>query len=244
MSFSIVILSKDIDNLRVCIREIRVHEPEARVIVVDDGLVDRYIEDLRLKGPNTIPVQYVPGEKPFVFARNANIGIRAAGDDDVVLLNDDAILKTPYGFTKIGSISEAHPEYGVIAPVSDSVGNPNQTVKALRIGLRDEPRMVCFICVYIPRTTINTVGMLDERYIGYGVDDDDYCFSVRKSGLKIGIFDRCYVDHSTLRSSYRHHQHADFRPNLKLFIEKWGTDNWGKKREESEWASLFPEGVK
>jgi hypothetical protein len=55
------------------------------------------------------------------------------------------------------------------------------------------------------------------------------------------VYDLCYVDHSTLRSSYRFHQHADFRPNLKLFIEKWGFDNWEKKREESAFSELFPE---
>ena len=38
--------------------------------------------------------------KPFVFARNVNLGIEAAGDADVILMNDDATqLRTPYGFT-------------------------------------------------------------------------------------------------------------------------------------------------
>ena len=240
MSFSVVILSKNIDNLRPCITAVRTHEPGARVIVVDDGIEDRYIEDPRLKGPNTVPVEYVPGEKPFVFARNVNIGIRHAGNDDVVLLNDDAILKTPDGFSRMELTIMSHSKYGLIAPVCDSVGNPNQMVRLKREGLRDEPRMVCFVCVYIPRSTINIVGLLDERYVGYGMDDDDYCLSVRRAGLKIGVYDFCYVDHTTLRSSYRFHQSADFRPNLKLFIQKWGTDNWSKSRAESEFADLFP----
>lgn len=245
MAFSVIILSKNIDNLRVCIREIRVHEPNARVIVVDDGLEDRYVEDPRLKGPDTISVQYVMGEKPFNFSHNANLGIQLAGDDDVILLNDDAILKTPDGFTLMSQAATSHPEYGVIACVTDGAGNPNQQPRypGDRIGLRDEPRMVCFVCVYITRATINLVGLLDERYTGYGVQDDDYCFTVRERGLKIGVYDLCYVDHSTLRSSYRFHQHADFRPNLKLFIEKWGFDNWEKSKEESAFSELFPEAA-
>lgn len=232
MAFSVVIPSKNIQNLRVCAREVRAHEPDVRIIVVDDGLEERY---------SAPPIQYVPGDKPFIFAHNANIGIRAAGTDDVILLNDDAILKTPDGFSKLESVSKAHPEYGVIAAVVDSAGNPNQMVQTEKVGLRDEPRMVCFICAYIPRSTINTVGLLDERYVGYGIEDDDFCFSVREAGLKLGVYDFCYVDHSTLRSSYRSGGHADFQPNLKLFIEKWGVDNWNKKKEESEFAHLFPE---
>lgn len=243
VSFSVIILSNNIDNLRPCIREIRVNEPNARIVVVDDGLEGMYVEDPRLSGPHTIPVTYVAGEKPFVFARNANIGIKCCIGDDVILLNDDAILKTPNGFSMLEAASKAHPEYGVIAAVADSVGNPNQMIRmpGARVGLRDEPRMVCFICVYIPRATIEKVGLLDERYTGYGLDDDDFCFSVRRAWLKIGVYDLCYVDHSTLRSSFRSYKHADFKPNLKLFIEKWGTDNWGKSRQESEFADLFPE---
>lgn len=251
MAFSVIIPSRNIDNLCTCIREIRIHEPNARVIVVDDGLESRYVEDERLKGPDTIPVQYVTGEKPFVFGRNANIGIRAAGDDDVVLLNDDAILKTPDGFSKLEAISKSNPSYGVIASVTDAAGNPNQNARVAgeRVALRDEPRMVCFICVYIPRSTLNLPlrtkpypGLLDERYVNYGMDDDHYCFAVREVGLKIGVSDLCYVDHSTLKSSYRSGQHADFRPNLKLFIKEWGVDNWGKKREESAFSELFQIG--
>ena len=227
MSFSVVILSKNIQNLRVCVREVRANEPDARIIVVDDGLEDRYIEDKRLIGPATIPVQYVEGVKPFVFSRNANIGIRAAGDDDVILLNDDAILKTPDGFSKLEAVSKAHTEYGVIAPVSDAVGNPNQMVRMERAGLRDEPRMVCFICVYIPRSTINTVGLLDEEFVGYGFDDDSYCLRTRRAGLKIGVYDLCYIDHSTLKSTFRTRpEGASLEQNAEIFKRKYGGGNW------------------
>ena len=79
------------------------------------------------------------------------------------------------------------------------------------------------ICVFIPRGTLETVGLLDDRFIGYGCDDDDYCLRVRKAGLKIGIFDGCFVDHSTLKSTYRGRVLAgNYQPNLKVFAEKWG----------------------
>ena len=40
-----------------------------------------------------MPAVALEGVKPFIFARNCNLGIRAAGSDDVVLLNDDALLE-------------------------------------------------------------------------------------------------------------------------------------------------------
>lgn len=236
MSFSIIIPSKMASNLVPCVRAIREAGETARIIVVDDG-VDRR-ETVNAPFGNTFI--YV-GVKPFVFARNINIGIRAAGDDDVILLNDDALLKTPGGFTHLMSAANGCPEYGVIAAACNTVGNPNQ-FRHKGEGLRDEPRMVCFVCVYIPRSTIDAVGLLDERFLGYGMDDDDYCLRVRNAGLKIGVFDGCYVDHASLKSSFRGEAGAggDFTGNMRLFIEKWGVDNWGNPRERSRFGNLFP----
>lgn len=220
MSFTVVIPSKNASNLGLCSLSVFEHEPAARIIVVDDGLPS----DLFLAKP----AEFIPGLKPFVFARNCNIGIRAAGNDDVILLNDDALMKTPGGFTALAAVAAEHPEYGVISAVTNSAGNPGQFRK--NIGLREEARMVCFVCVYIPRTTIERVGLLDERYVDYGMDDDDYCFSVRAAGLKIGIFDGCFVDHLSLKSSFRGEARAggNFLPNLARFKQKWGVDNWGR----------------
>ncbi len=225
--------SKNQENLFPCVAAVRQHESAARIIVVDDGL-DRIPEG----------VEVWDGISPFVFARNVNIGIRAALSDTtcsgVIILNDDAILQSPNGFTAMANACEDYPEFGLIGATCNNVGNPNQHRRS--IGLRSEPRMVCFVCVYIPRSTIERVGLLSEIYTKYGLDDDDYSFEVRKAGLKIGVHDDCFVDHGTLKSSFRTPggPGGDFRPNLKLFIEKWGHDNWGQPKETSQFSELFP----
>ena len=242
MSFSIIIPSKSASNLVPCIRAIREAGETARIIVVDDGVDRSRHEWLKPDKPSISSegAYFEPGVKPFVFARNINIGIRAAGDDDVILLNDDALLKTRHGFSSL--VAHAHNGEGMVAAACDTVGNPNQFNHGLIGTIRPAPRMVCFVCVYIPRSTINSVGLLDERFIGYGLDDDDYCLRVRRAGLKIGIFDGCYVDHGSLESSFRGGAQAggDFTGNMRLFIQKWGTDNWGHGRNTSEFANLFP----
>lgn len=225
MAFSIIIPSKTASNLIPCIRAIAQNEPglpPGRIIVVDDG-VGIADEDKLASG-----CSFVKGAKPFIFARNCNIGIRTAGADDVILLNDDALLRTPGGFTALSKMATDKPKYGVIAAAVNSAGNPNQFKRA-GSSLRDEPRMVCFICVYIPRRVIDKVGLLDERYVGYGMDDDDYCFSARAAGYKLGVFDGCVMDHLSLKSTFRGHPgaYADYGPNHELFKKKWGHDNRG-----------------
>jgi GT2 family glycosyltransferase len=240
MSFSIIIPSRNAANLVPCIRAIREAGETARIIVVDDGDLVAYNYSVGNE-EGTDGIEYVEGVKPFVFARNVNIGIRTAGDDDVVILNDDALLKTPMGFSIMSRPPEWMPGYGVIAAACNTVGNERQFRREGN-RLREESRMVCFVCVYIPRSTINTVGLIDERFVDYGCEDDDYCLRVRNVGLKIGIFDGCFVDHSSLKSSFRGDAGAggNFEPNLKRFIEKWGVDNRNYGRDRSNYRHLFP----
>lgn len=273
MSFSVIIPSRNASNLLSCVAAVRKHEPDAQIIVIDDGVDWSEGFPWKWKGQDTL----VPGIKPFVFARNVNLGIQAAlgrkvdvtthSDaeprfvyvpetdiqrvDSVVILNDDALLETPGGFSLLAHTAEEHPKYGIIASTCNNVGNRNQWRQAQStgwvglpppLGLRDEPRMVCFVAVLIPRRTIERVGLLDEEFVKYGMDDDSYCLRVRRAGLKIGIHDGCYVDHGSLTSSFRGVAGAggDFRENLRIFIRKYGFDNWERPRETSEFPELFP----
>jgi GT2 family glycosyltransferase len=223
MSFSIIIPSRDASNLVPCIRAIREAGETARIIVVDDfpyPLPDGFT--WQTSGLDLSRDLVVTGQDPFVFARNVNIGIRAAGDDDVILLNDDALLKTPMGFTHLMSAASASPEFGCIGAVTNMTGQPAQHPKG--VGLRDVGH-IAFVCVYIPRSTIRRFGMLDERYcLDYGVEDLDYCEAIARAGMKVGVLDDCFVDHASLRSSYRGEPHASrsFAKNYALFREKWG----------------------
>lgn len=215
-----IIPSRTTSNLRACIAAVQTHDPRVRVIVVDDG-IDWSQVDAQIYRP-------VTGIKPFIFSRNVNRGILAAEHNaDVLVLNDDALLTSAGGFTLLQQTAEENPQYGLVAAACTNVGNVNQNPKNTG-RLRDEPRMVCFTSVLIPARTIDKVGLLDERFIHYGMDDDDYCLRVRNAGLKIGIHDGCVVDHGSLTSTYRGQGGGDFRANLEIFKQKWGMDNFGK----------------
>jgi GT2 family glycosyltransferase len=207
------------------VQAIRRHEAAADVtiIVIDDG-VDWIGSDFAMHVPTTANSLYaLPGQKPFIYARNCNIGIRAAGNDDVLLVNDDALLESAGGFTAMQRAAELHPDYGVIGAVTNVTGQPLQRPHGF--GLREVPH-IAFVCVLIPRRTIDRVGLLDERYcLDYGVEDLDYCEACRRAGLKVGVFDHCYVDHGSLTSSFRGDPSTprSFARNKALFDAKWGS---------------------
>ncbi len=216
MNLSVIIPSRTAANLIPCVEAVRRHEPDVRIIVVDDS------SNLSLQPkPGWMPAVALEGVKPFIFARNCNLGIRAAGSDDVILLNDDALLETTGGFRAMQRAAEGNPEYGVIGAVTNITGQPLQRPHG--IGLREVPHFA-FVCVLIPRRTIDWVGLLDERYcLDYGVEDLDYCEATRRAGLKVGVFDHCYVDHGSLTSSFRGDPATPrtFARNKELFDVKW-----------------------
>ena len=218
MNLTVVIPSKTLSNLVPCVEAVRRHEQGMRIVIVDDT------PDLSLVPalPDRMSALTVEGIKPFIYARNCNLGIRTAGSDDVILLNDDALLESAGGFTAMQRAAELHPEYGVIGAVTNVTGQPLQ--RPCGIGLREVPH-IAFVCVLIPRLTLDRVGLLDERYcLDYGVEDLDYCEATRRAGLKVGVFDPCYVDHGRLTSSFRGDPSTprSFARNKALFDAKWG----------------------
>lgn len=224
---SIIIPSKNVENLKSCVQAIRKLDESATIIVVADGLRYNAIPDYDL---------YVSGDKPFCFSRNVNIGIRQCPGGDVVILNDDALLETPGGFTALQAAWKEEPGWGLVSAATNNTGNPNQAQRYNLSGdakyfIREDPRMVCFVAVFIPRSTINAVGLLDESFTGYGYEDDDYCLRVRQAGLEIGIFDGCVVDHTRLKPTYRGTKMPEMiqlkgltEHNRKIFIAKHGAD--------------------
>lgn len=216
----VVILSANARNLEPCLQAIIFNEPtlpKKRIIVVDDGAG----MELQTVYPD---VTWVKGAKPFVFARNANIGIRKA-EGDVILLNDDARLLTRYGLLSLAYSARTRDEIGVCSPLVDGfVGNPAQAVMVRTPGgIRYADSTLAFVAAFIPKATVERIGYLDERFTGYGFDDNDYCTRCFKEGLALGIYDGCVVQHERADSTFRSRPDIKklFEENRRLFEEKW-----------------------
>lgn len=216
MSFSVVISAGNPSNLVACVRAVMDCEPALdpqKIIAVHDGA--------RVGAEAMLPpeVTWLDAPLPFIFARNLNIGIRACSDD-VVIMEDDGLLQTPSGLSLLSRHSAG---YGLLAS-STNYGCNQRQYRQPGGAIREEPGMVIWVCIYVPRSTIDLIGLMDERFTGYGFDDDDYCLRIRKAGLKIGIDDSCFVDHLALPSFWRKRDvSADMESNRVIFEEKWRT---------------------
>jgi GT2 family glycosyltransferase len=215
MSYSIIVPSRNIANLTACVRRLREMGEHGRVIVVWDGDLDSvgcYLEP---------PISLITGVSPFAFARNVNIGIRAAGNDDVVLLGDDCLLETSRGLSGLFNCGLG---VGVVSPQVRGPAHP-----AHAWAKNESPRLaqvtfVPFACVAITRRCIAAVGMLDEQFAPGSYEDMDYCHRVIDAGISIVVDRTCVVDHQTLPHTFRpagKPDTYDLVANRKRYEDKW-----------------------
>lgn len=215
---TVVILSRSDDNVKSAILSVREHDTACPVIVVDDGLHPMSYPVLDALGVQRIvPVarwlaladgswQRQSRDVEFVFARNANMGLRTAfdaGAEFAILMNDDCELQTSAGFTTLSSIAASDPSIGLLSPAIDPAVIPQQQAGNCPIGsslMRVSQLM--FPCVLVPKRTFDFVGPLDERFVGYGFDDTDYCDRARAAGLELAVEHSVTVSHRG-RSEYR-----------------------------------------
>lgn len=82
------------------------------LIVVDDGLS----QELKAKYKN---FQYTPAPSPYSWARLANAGIKAAGDADVIVFNDDVFIYTKNMDEILQAAAYASPDIGAASAMRD-----------------------------------------------------------------------------------------------------------------------------
>jgi GT2 family glycosyltransferase len=226
----ILIPSNNLSNLRVATAALFAAGTDpSSLIVIDDGLPAEAAD---------LGVQLIPGIRPFVWARNINLGIQAAGSENVVVMGDDVILlegrmenlDTIGRSNKLAVLSAAI-RYGVCSVANQRPRTCNCTRSSVPDHIHpatwNEPKDLAFICIWLARRAIEEIGLLDERFIGYGYDDMDYCYRLRKVGLSMGVTSSVVVDHGSLISAFRSKKGWDkgLRQNAELYREKWGKES-------------------
>jgi hypothetical protein len=203
-----------------------------RVHVGDNGLSAAFREKWRL-------VDFVAVPQPFCFAKALNTcARRASSATDLLFLNDDTRILTPGFFDCLETMLAApwSQRYGLLSlRIEGGVGNPEQQTVLTMSEILEAKKTICFVAALVRRETWRAVGELDERFIAYGFDDDDYCRRVKLAGWKCGVTGAAVVAHgaggfphsSTYRRDRPFEEFAkDSETNRRIFQAKWGADPW------------------
>lgn len=233
MRLSLLIPSKTDAYLARLFRSLTTCEPgwleTVEVLVADNGCSDAFRVEWTRRG-----IVFVPNRDPFVFSRAVNAAAAVANPrHDLFIMNDDTVLCSPYGLTRLSGVVARPTEerYGLIgARILGGVGNPDQEWELGPEEIRPTANVLCFIAVLFPRYVWEVVGPMDERFTGYGFDDNDACMRVTRAGYQLGVTGAVTVRHGaagrSMHGSYLSKYTTEeltemFHANRRLFEEKW-----------------------
>lgn len=125
---------------------------------------------------------HVLGKKPFTYSGNVNIGWQAAGDSDVILCGDDVRFTGPFLET-LQRVAYSDPTIGISCPEMNG----------------QSP----WVCGYFKREVIEKVGPMDEDFVGYGGDDNDWAHRMGLAGYRTQPTTDVKVIHQAASTFYR-----------------------------------------
>jgi len=218
---AIVVLNwKNSDDTLECLRSSFSSIEEARVewVVVDNHSQDGVCEKVRAEFPEAVVLE---NAENLGYAGGNNAGIQRAlerGADYILVLNNDAALSEKC-LGPLLNEAQADPQIGLLAP-KVLLWDDRQRVNSLgtsmdwfrlrpkvgRYGSMDNGEKQSFesdvlmgCALFISRQTIEKVGLLDDRFFLIH-EDADWCFRVRKAGLKTKVIPQAVVYHKGSRS--------------------------------------------
>ena len=147
------------------------------------------------------------GKEPFIYSRNVNLGWSTAPFDDVCLCGDDIHISTPGFIDILRSVAYSDPAIGIST-----------------IQLYGQSP---FVCGYFKRSVLTAVGPMDERFTGYGHDDNDWCRRMESLGYRTQPTDLITATHGGGTSFLRRARELNTSmealsaTNDKLYADKW-----------------------
>lgn len=171
--------------------------PDYKIIIVesesDDG-VQHYCDYLACLYPEKIQVVHTKKEG---ITKAINRGIKLADENsDILLTQNDVIFPSLLGrdwlwdFVKM---SEASEKIGLVTALNGGGISDESYIKDFR--------WVGTWAMYIPRRTINKIGILDEDFSPGNGDDIDYTYRVYLAGFMVGMTNFS-VDHHRIGENF------------------------------------------
>lgn len=212
----------------------RGHTGATEILLVDNASDDGTAGLARLSPC----IRVLRQERNLGFAGGVNVGIRAAREDLVLIVNNDT-QAAPHLLHELADALLGHAGMGAVAPRSNhvkghaqlAVGDRGRTLAGrieLEAELRDGPALqdvptLAGLCLLLRRRTFAAVGLLDERFGHGNFEDDDLCLRLRLLGLRLGIAGRAFLHHEG-HATFKH-LGLDLRTELARrqaqFVAKW-----------------------
>ena len=182
--------------------------PNFRVVVVDNASTDKSVEIVKKHFRNKVDL--IINKENLGFPKGMNVGIRYIlkkyKPKYIGLLNNDLLFPDKFWLLKIVKVMEKDKRIGVASPiyiypdgkiqkVGEKFGNNLASMIKILAALPErkhirKPTGIKEVDVFlgaapiIRKDVIEKVGLLDERYSPFLVEDVEYSFRIRKFGYR------------------------------------------------------------
>jgi GT2 family glycosyltransferase len=240
----IIVAYAELELVRACLASIARNTawPALELIVVENGDArdrSRFLRERAERGE----LRLLKNAENAGFARATNQGIRAAGGEYALLLNDDTVVAPGWLSRLIGHL-EQDPKLALVCPTTNEIGNlarvdasyrtlEEMEVFALRrsfahVGERAELDTAALFCALLRRETFDQVGLLDECFEVGMFEDDDLSRRIRARGSQLAV----------ARDAFVHHvgQASFGRLDDRRYLEIWERN---RRRFEQKWRTSW-----
>jgi len=240
LELSIIVVSWNgkADVLR-CLAAIKSAPDRPAVVVVDNASEDGTVEAVSVRYPD---VAVLKNAANLGYTGGNNVGIKYAmerGADAVLLLNDDAVL----AYDTVAQLAQAAsrcPEAGMLGPSIYALEDPSCFMSAggtftdswhaehrglgkdvSRYGGVTEVDFLSGCALFVTRSTIERIGLLDDRFFAY-YEDVDWCYRAGQAGVKLLVVPQARVWHPDTRVRDAESSHVAYymARNRLLFLSK------------------------
>jgi GT2 family glycosyltransferase len=224
--------------------------PLEDILMVDNGSTDDSIAAVHEKFPK---VKILPQKTNLGVSEGRNVGIRravASGVDYIFHIDNDIEVQ-PETIGELVRVAEERPDVGIVGTIMYFKSDPTLIQNLggyicyrqhilLPIGWMERDRgqfrdpveveMVAGGAMLTRCQVFKQVGYFDSGYLGYGLEDTDFCVRVRRAGWKLLCNPRgkAFHDfHLTHKYNYRR-KYLESR-NAVVFLRKYGRSiDWAK----------------
>ena len=196
-----------LDYLDLCLQSVQRFSSHLtyELIIVDNGSAPKVRRYLKLKQREK-NIQIIFNHENLGFTQAINQGIQQANpENDVILLNNDTLV-TKNWIEAFQEVTVQYPQVGLVVPTQ--IVLPTEKTLQIHRPLSNKSREIDvnlsvyhnnvvdpnfdpiygyievnfapFFCVYIPRDTINNIGLLDNELGAHYYSDHFYCDSIRE----------------------------------------------------------------
>lgn len=224
--------------LATCVGAIRQYtDSPYEIIVVDNASTDG-TDSYCIK--ERIPFISLPVNRGFPVA--CNIGLSAAGGDDLLLLNNDVTVTANWLSNMLAAL-HSRPDVGLVGPVTNAASGrqkvdfPFNNIEEFQLTAAQnnqpdpsrwsEVNRVIGMCLLMKREVLSKIGFLDEAFSPGHYEDDDYCYRARLAGYRLLMCGDVLVYHqgsATFNRAASDQIQQLIDRNHRLFMEKWHID--------------------